>query len=59
MIQVHCSSIEDVDALWRMLAHVPDDAFHPVEVFLDGASRYQVIRDDGVQTTARPADPPA
>ena len=59
MIQVHCSSLEDVDAIWRLLAHVPDDHFAPVEVFLDGVFRYQVIRDDGEQTTARPEDPPA
>jgi hypothetical protein len=58
MIQLHCSSLEEIDAAWRLLAHVPDDAFHPVEVFLDGVFRYTVIRDDGEQTTARPADPP-
>jgi len=58
MIQVHCSSFCDVDALWRMLTHVPDDAFAPVEVYLDGVFRYCVIRDDGVQTVAPLEDPP-
>jgi hypothetical protein len=58
MIQLDCSSLEEIDAAWRLLAHVPDEALPLVEVFLDGVFRYTVIRDDGVQTTARPADPP-
>lgn len=58
MIQAHCSSLEEIDALWRLLTHVPDDAFAPVDVYLDGVFRYRVIRDDGEQTTAPPADPP-
>jgi hypothetical protein len=59
MIEAHCSSLEDVDALWRLLTHVPDDAFTPCDVFLDGAFRYRVIRNDGDQTTVQPVDPPA
>ncbi len=58
MIQVHCSSLEEIDAVWRLLAHVPGDAFAPVEVYLDGAFRYRVIRHDDEQTTAPPGDPP-
>ena len=58
MIQAHCSSLSDVDALWRLLAHVPDDAFAPVDVYLDGVFRYRVIRHDGDQTTVQPEDPP-
>ena len=59
MIQVHCFTLEQVDALWRLLAHVPDEAFAPVDVYLDGTFRYRVIRHDGEQTTAPVADPPA
>lgn len=59
MIQIHCTTLEQVDALWRLLTHVPDRAFAPVEVYLDGAFRYRVIRTaEGEQTTAPPADPP-
>ena len=59
MIQVHCFTLEQVDALWRLLTHVPDHAFTPVDVYLDGTFRYRVIRHDGEQTTAPPEDPPA
>ena len=59
MVQIHCSSPEEIDSLWRLLWQVPDHAFVPCDVFLDGTFRYRVVRDDGVQTTARPADPPA
>lgn len=58
MIQAHCSSLDDVDALWRLLAHVPDEAFAPVDVYLDGEFRYRVIRHDGDQTTAPLEGPP-
>lgn len=58
MIQVRCSTTEEIDAVWRLLIHVPDDAFLPCEVFLDGAFRYRIVRSDGDQTTAQPADPP-
>jgi hypothetical protein len=56
MVQVYCSSIEEMDALWRLLWHVPDEAFMPCDVFLDGVFRYRVIRIDGEQTTAQPVD---
>ena len=55
-MQIHCSSLEDIDALWRLLWHVPDEAFMPCDVFLDGVFRYRVIRADGEQTTAPSAD---
>ena len=56
MIQVHCANFEQIDALWRMLSHVPDDAFYPCEVWLDGVRRYEVIRNEGEQTTTQPVD---
>jgi hypothetical protein len=58
MIEIHCADLEQVDAIWRLLAHVPDEAFAPCDVFLDGVFRYRVIRSDGEQTTARPAGLP-
>ena len=59
MIQVHCANFEQIDALWRMLAHVPDDMFVPVAVYLSGTLQYNVIRTEaGEQTTVPPADPP-
>jgi hypothetical protein len=58
MIQVHCANFEQIDALWRMLSHVPDEAFYTCEVWLDGVRRYEVIRTEGEQTTVPPADPP-
>jgi hypothetical protein len=57
MIQVRCATPAQIDAVWRMLAHVPDDVFQPVEIWLDGEPHYTVIRtDDGEQTAARPGD---
>jgi hypothetical protein len=58
MVEIHCCNIEEVDAVWRLLTHVPDEAFTPCDVYLNGTFRYRVIRTDGEQTTARPADPP-
>jgi hypothetical protein len=58
MIQLHCFSLQQIDAVWRLLAHVPDADFLPCEVFLNGVFRYRVIRSDGEQTTAQPEDPP-
>ena len=56
-MQIHCSTLEEIDALWRLLAHVPDDVFVPCDVYLAGAFRYRVIRLDGAQTTAPVAGP--
>jgi hypothetical protein len=58
VVQVYCSSIDEIDAIWRALWHVPDDAFVPCDVFLDGVFRYRVIRTDGEQTAAQPAAQP-
>lgn len=58
MIQAHCSTCEEIDALWRLLTHVPEEAFYPVDVYLCGAFRYRIIRQDGEQTSAQPVDPP-
>jgi hypothetical protein len=54
MIRIHCATHEDADALWRMLTHVPDDAFHAVTVDVDGhGSLFQITRQDGQQTSVR------
>ena len=59
MIRVLCASPEQIDAIWRLLAHVPDDMFVPVAVYLSGTLQYNVIRTEaGEQPTAPPADPP-
>jgi hypothetical protein len=58
MFQIHCSTIEEIDAAWRMLAYVPDADFIPAEIYLAGTCRYVVVRIDGEQTAAPPADPP-
>jgi hypothetical protein len=58
-MQIHCQTIEEIDAAWRMLWQVPDHYFVPCDVFLDGAFRYRVVRDDGEQTSIHPVDPPA
>jgi hypothetical protein len=57
-MQIHCSSLEEIDAVWRLLWHVPDDAFVACDVFLDGVFRYRVIRTDGEQTAALLEDQP-
>ena len=60
MIRIDCDTFDQIDAVWRMLTHVPDCDFVPVEIYQDGAFRYRVIRtDDGEQTTAPLAAPPA
>jgi hypothetical protein len=59
MIRVICVSTEQIDAIWRLLAHVPDDMFVPVAVYLSGTLIYNVIRTaEGEQTTVPPADQP-
>jgi hypothetical protein len=56
MIQVHCSDHADAAQLWRMLCHVPDDDFQPIDVHVAGQLAYRIIRTaDGDQTTAPPA----
>jgi hypothetical protein len=59
MIQVHCSTPAQIDAIWRMLAHVPEEDFHPAEIWLAGELMYQVVRNDGEQTAVQPAGLPA
>ena len=58
MIRVLCVSPEQIDDIWRLLAHVPDDVFVQVAVYLSGTLQYNVIRTEaGEQTTVPPADP--
>jgi hypothetical protein len=56
MLKIYCETPQQVDQAWRMLARVPDDEFQPAEIWRDGRHQYTVIRTDGEQTTARPAD---
>ena len=56
MIQAHCADAAAAAQLWRMLCHVPDDDFQPIDVHVAGEPLYQVIRTaEGDQTTAQPA----
>jgi hypothetical protein len=61
MVQIHCTTPQQIDAVWRLLSHVPDEDFVEAEVFLCGEFHYLVIRspETGEQTTTRPADRPA
>jgi hypothetical protein len=60
MIQIHCSTSQQIDAIWRLLSRVPDEDFVEAEIWLSGVFHYLVIRTaDGEQTTARPAGQPA
>ena len=56
MVQIHCTTPQQIDAVWRLLSHVPDKDFVEAEVWLCGEFHYLVIRSDGEQTTAQPAD---
>jgi len=56
MIQAHCADAAAAAQLWRMLCHVPDDDFQPVDVHVGGELLYQVIRTEaGDQSSAQPA----
>jgi hypothetical protein len=60
MIQIHCTTSQQIDAIWRLLSRVPDEDFVEAEIWLSGEFHYLVIRTaDGEQTTARPAGQPA
>lgn len=58
VIQIHCTTPQQIDAVWRLLSHVPDEDFVEAEVWLSGEFHYLVIRSPktGEQTTTRPAD---
>ncbi len=59
-IRVHCATWDEVDYVWQAIALVPDDQFQPVELHLDSfGPLYAVVRQGGVQTTARLAAQPA
>jgi hypothetical protein len=56
MIQAHCADAAAAAQLWRMLCHVPDDDFQPIDVYVAGELAYRVIRTEaGDQTTVQPA----
>jgi hypothetical protein len=55
MLKICCDTPEQVDQVWRMLAHVPFEDFQPVEVWVCGQLQYVVLRTDSdEQTTAPP-----
>jgi hypothetical protein len=56
MIAIHCPTPEAVADVWRMLSHVPDADFVPVEIWQAGEFAYLIVRTDGEQTSAQPAD---
>lgn len=58
VIQIHCTTPQQIDAVWRMLSHVPDANFIEAEIWLCGVFHYLVIRspETGEQTTAPAAD---
>ena len=56
MIQAHCADATAAAQLWRMLCHVPDDDFQPIDVHVAGELAYRVIRTEaGDQSTVQPA----
>lgn len=56
MIQAHCADADAAVQLWRMLCHVPDDDFQPIDVHLFGELAYRIIRTEaGDQSTIQPA----
>lgn len=58
MVQIHCATPQQIDAVWRLLSRVPDEDFVEAEIWLSGEFHYLVIRTaDGEQTTAPPAAP--
>ena len=57
MVQIHCATPQQIDAIWRLLSRVPDEDFVEAEVWLGGEFHYLVVRSDGEQTTAPPAAP--
>ena len=56
VIQINCTTSQEIDAIWRILSHCPDSDFVEAEVWLCGEFHYLVIRSDGEQTTTQPAD---
>jgi hypothetical protein len=57
MPQFHATDFEQIDALWRMLCHVPFEDFRPVACFLNGRPVYAIIRtpDDRQRSAPIPA----
>jgi hypothetical protein len=57
-LRIHCSDQADADAAWRMLNHVPDHLWQPVEVHLDGRHIHTITRDHAGDQTTVPAAVP-
>jgi hypothetical protein len=55
-VKIHCNTPEAVADVWRMLSHVPDADFVPAEIWQAGEFAYLIVRADGEQTSAQPAD---
>lgn len=60
-LRLHCTDHAEADAAWRMLDHIPDHLWQPVELHLDGHGPLHTITRDqqGDQTTAPAVAPPA
>jgi hypothetical protein len=60
MIRIHVANHAEADAAWRMLTHVPDRDWQPIELYLDGhGPLYQAIRTEaGDQSATPPAAAP-
>ena len=60
MIRIHVANHAEADTAWRMLTHVPDADWQPVELHLDGhGPLYRMIRTRaGDQSAAPPAAAP-
>jgi hypothetical protein len=57
MIQIHCSTTAEIDAVWRLLCHVPAEDFIRCEIYLAQRPWGAVVRNaSGDQTTAPVGD---
>lgn len=55
MIRIHVADHAEADAAWRMLCHVPDADWQPVELHLDGhGPLYQAVRTAAGDQTSVP-----
>jgi len=55
-VKIHCPTPAAVADVWRMLSHVPDADFVPAEIWQAGEFAYLIVRTDGEQTSAQPAN---
>lgn len=53
-VRVDCADWDSLDSLWRMLSHVPDQDFRPVELAIAGEPLYRVVRRDATGQSSEP-----